>query len=264
MDLGYQGKSVVITGGGSNIGRAIVHTFAKEGANVTIGDIDPQQGEKVAAEARSSGAQVQFVATDVTDLASVQALMSAAKSRFGTVDVLVNNVGWDKLQLFTETTPEFWTKVINLNYVSVLNCTKAVLDIMIPQNSGAIVSISSDASRMGEVRSAVYGGLKAAVNNFMKTIARESGRYGIRANAVCPGMTVPASQDDVGKHSMWKSDAVMFTDEQLAKVAKLYPLRKVGKPQDLADAVAFIASNKVAGHITGQVLSVSGGYSMIG
>jgi len=264
MDLGLKGKSVIITGGGSNIGRAIVLTFAEEGANITIGEIDQAQGDKVAAEARSKGAQVQMVKTDVTNLSEVQNLVKAAKDKFGTVDVLVNNVGWEKLQYFVETNPEFWTRVINMNYVSVLNCTKAVLDVMIPQNSGAIVSLSSDASRMGEMREAVYGGVKAAVNSFTKSIARENGRYGIRANTVCPGMTIPESQEDVGKLSMWKQDTPMWTDEQLAKVAKNYPLKKLGKPQDLAYAVAFMASKRCAGHITGQVISVSGGYSMVG
>jgi len=264
MDLGYKGKSVIITGGGSNIGRAIVLGFAAEGANITIGEIDAEQGEKVAAAARKLGAQVQAVKTDVTSLSDVQNLVKAAKDKFGSVDVLVNNVGWEKLQFFTETDPAFWMKVININYVSVLNCTKAVLDVMIAQKSGSIVSLSSDASRMGEMREAVYGGVKAAVNSFMKTIARENGKHGIRCNTVCPGMTVPESQEDVGKLSMWKQDVPMWSDELLAKVAKNYPLRKLGKPQDLADAILFMASNKVAGHITGQVLSVSGGYSMVG
>ncbi len=264
MDLGLKGKSVIVTGGGSNIGRAIVLTFAEEGANITVGEIDTDQGEKVAKEARKKGVQVQVVKTDVRNLSDVQNLVKSAKDKFGSVDALVNNVGWDELHYFVETNPDFWTKVINLNYISVLNCTKAVLEVMIPQQSGAIVSLSSDASRMGEMREAVYGGVKAAVNSFMKTIARENGRYGIRANAVCPGMTIPESQEDVGKQSMWKQDTPMWTEEQLAKVAKGYPLKKIGKPQDLANAIVFLASSKRAGHITGQVLSVSGGYSMVG
>jgi NAD(P)-dependent dehydrogenase (short-subunit alcohol dehydrogenase family) len=165
---------------------------------------------------------------------------------------------------FTQTTPDFWRKVIDINYVGVLNCTKTALDLMIKRNSGAIVSISSDASRQGEPREAVYGGVKAAVNSFMKTIAKENGRYGIRCNVVCPGVTIPATTDEVGGNSMWTNAEAMFTPEQMEKVTKTLPLRKVGRPQDIANAVAFLASNKVAGHVTGQVLSVSGGYSMIG
>jgi len=266
MDLGYKGKTVIITGGGSNIGRAISLTFAKEGANIVIGDVDTDQAEKVVQEANSldAGGRAIKVKCDVTNLGDVEAMCKDAKAEFGQIDVLVNNVGWDDLMVFMKTTPDFWNKVITINYVGVLNCCKTVLGYMIEQNSGSIVSISSDASRQGEYKEAVYGGVKAAVNSFMKTLARENGRYQIRANAVCPGMTVPSKEEEVGDKSMWKGAVDMFTPEQLEKVAKAYPLRKIGKPQDIANAVCFIASDLVAGHVTGQILSVSGGYSMIG
>lgn len=264
MDLELKNKSVIVTGGGSNIGRAIVLAFAGEGAHITVGDIDTQQAEKTAEFATKLGAaSVQVVKTDVTNLEQVQAMFKAATDKLGRVDVLVNNVGWDNLMFFTQTTPDFWRKVIDINYVGVLNCTKTALDLMVKQNGGAIVSISSDASRQGEPREAVYGGVKAAVNSFMKTIAKENGRYGIRCNVVCPGVTIPATSDEVGGNSMWTNAESMFTPEQLEKVAKALPLRKVGRPQDIANAVVFLASGK-AGHVTGQVLSVSGGYSMIG
>ena len=264
MDLGLSNQSVVITGGGSNIGRAIVLAFAREGAQITIGDIDAAQAEKTADEARRLGApSVQVVKTDVTDMAQVQAMFAAATERHGPVETLVNNVGWDQLMFFTQTTPEFWHKVIQINYVGVLNCTKVALDTMVPRNAGAIVSISSDASRQGEPREAVYGGIKAAINSFMKTIARENGRSGIRCNVVCPGVTIPEADDEVGAASMWRDREAMFTDAQLEQIARSLPLRKIGRPQDIANAVAFLASD-AAGHITGQVLSVSGGYSMAG
>lgn len=265
MDLGLKNQSVVVTGGGSNIGRAIVLAFAREGAQVTIGDIDPAQAETTAAEARRVGAAgVQVVPTDVTDLGQVEAMFRAAADRYGPVDTLVNNVGWDQLMFFTQTTPEFWHKIIQVNYVGVLNCTKVALETMIRRNTGAIVSISSDASRQGEPREAVYGGMKAAINSFMKTIAKENGRYGIRCNVVCPGLTLPEAEGDVGGTSMWHDPTGMFTPEQVEKVAKALPLRKVGRPSDIANAVVFFASPSAAGHVTGQVLSVSGGYSMVG
>lgn len=265
MDLGLKDQSVVVTGGGSNIGRAIVLGFAREGARVTIGDIDPAQAEKTAELARGLGAAgVQVVRTDVTDLAQVRALFAAAGERFGPVDTLVNNVGWDQLMFFTQTTPEFWQKIIQINFVGVLNCTSVALESMVPRSRGAIVSISSDASRQGEPREAVYGGAKAAINSFMKTIAKENGRYGIRCNVVCPGVTIPEAKDEVGGTSMWAKIDDMFTPEQLERIAKALPLRKVGRPADVANAVLFLASPLAAGHVTGQVLSVSGGYSMIG
>ncbi len=264
MDLGLKGKSVVVTGGGSNIGRAIVLGFAEEGANITIGDIDEAQANKVAKLALEKGAAgVQVVKTDVTDFNQVKAMFDAAVKKFGTVDNLVNNVGWDQLMYFTQTTPEFWQKVIQINYLGVLNCTRVALGLMIPKKGGAIVSISSDASRQGEPREAVYGGVKAAVNGFMKTIARENGRDGIRCNVVCPGVTIPEEDAEVGTTSLWVNKDAMFTPEQLEKVARALPLRKVGRPRDIANAVLFLSSNR-AGHITGQILSVSGGYSMIG
>jgi len=264
MDLGYKGKSVVVTGGGSNIGRAISLTFAKEGANVTIGDIDMSQAEKVVkeADALNAGGKTILAKCDITNMDDVQAMFKKANDEFGQVDVLVNNVGWDKLMLFTETTPDFWEKIISINFRGMLNCTKTALDYMIEKKTGAIVSISSDASRQGEFKEAVYGGMKGAVNSFMKTIARENGRFGIRANVVCPGVTVPVEDMEIGEQSMWKGG--MFTPEQLQKVAKAYPLRKIGKPEDIANAVVFMASNLGAGHITGQILSASGGYSMVG
>lgn len=265
MDLGFEKKSVVVTGGGSNIGRAIVLGFAAEGALVTVGDIDAGQAGKVADQANAKGpGRVDVVETDVTNLEQVKNLVDAAVTKNGTVDVLVNNVGWDVLMFFTQSTPDFWEKVMRVNYLGVLNCTKTVLDVMIPAQKGAIVSISSDASRQGEAREAVYGGMKAAVNSFMKSIAKENGRFGIRCNSVCPGITIPESDEDIGENSMWVNKDAMFTPEQLEKIAKGLPLKKIGVPRDIAQAVLFLASDAVAGNVTGQTLSVSGGYSMIG
>jgi 2-hydroxycyclohexanecarboxyl-CoA dehydrogenase len=264
MDLGLSNKAVIVTGGGSNIGRAIVLGFAREGARIMIGDIDAAQAAIVADEARAAGAAaVEVAACDVTDLTQVQAMFKQAQDAFGGLDVLVNNVGWDSLMFFTQTTPELWEKIIRVNFVGMLNCTYTALAIMAPQNRGAIVSISSDASRQGEPREAVYGGMKAGVNSFMKTIAKENGRNGIRCNVVCPGVTIPEEDGEVGANSMWVNKDTMFTPDQIEKIAKTLPLKKVGRPNDVANAVVFLAS-EAAGHVTGQVLSVSGGYSMIG
>ncbi|MBV1951220.1 MAG: SDR family oxidoreductase [Cycloclasticus sp.] len=266
MDLGLKKKSVIVTGGGSNIGRGIVLAFAQEGANITLADIDEQQANTVAELALKKGASgVQVVKTDVTDLGQVKAMVAAADEKFGGVDVLVNNVGWDDLMFFTQTTPELWQKLIAVNFVSNLNCTHSVLEVMLKNKTkGSIVSLSSDASRQGEPKEAVYGALKAGINSLMKSLARENGRFGIRCNAVCPGVTIPEEDEDVGSQSMWAKKDSMFTEEQFAAIANALPLKKVGKPTDLANAVLFMSSNVASGHVTGQVLSVSGGYSMIG
>lgn len=262
MELGLAGKTVIVTGGGSNIGRTISLAFAGEGSNVVIAEIDEAQGQKVAEEAKGLGGQTMTIKTDVTKLADVQSMVKKTLDEFKKIDALVNNVGWDIPQLFTKTTEDFWDKVISLNYRSDLNCIKEVLPYMIEQKSGAIVSIGSDAGRVGEFREAVYSGCKAGVIALSKAIAREVGRYGIRLNVVCPGVVVPAPEE-IGERSMWKGEtAKIFTPEVQEKAAASYALRRLGKAQDVANAVVFLASD-AANYITGQTLSVSGGYSMM-
>ena len=262
MDLDLAGKTVIVTGGGSNIGRAISLGFAREGANVAIAEIDPVQGEKVADEGNKLGGRCRVFTADVTDYGQVNKLVQEVIDEFGRIDVLVNNVGWDQIQLFTETTPELWDQIIAINYKSMLSCFKVVLPYMTEQGGGAIVSIGSDAGRIGEMREAVYGGCKGAVIAFSKSVAREVGRYGVRVNVVCPGLTPPGGPEDIGDKSGWK--VAHMSPEQLEKALKIfYPLRRVGKPADIANAVVFLASDAAAGNITGQTVSVDGGYTMI-
>jgi len=263
MDLNLAGKTVIVTGGGSNIGRAICHRFAEEKANVVIGEWDESQGSKVAEEVKKLGAASLFVKTDVTNNNEVVEMVKKATARFGQVDILVNNVGWAVDQLFMEETREKWEKMIAIDFWGMINCTRAVLDRMVEQKKGAIVSIGSDAGRMGEYREAIYAGCKGGVIALTKALAREVGRFGIRLNVVCPGLTVPQEKEAVGEKSLWSGEMMdMFTPEAQAKAAKAYPLRKIGKADDVANAVVFMASDR-AGHITGQTLSVSGGYTMM-
>ena len=265
MELNLADKSVIVTGGGSNIGRAISLAFAREGVHLTIAEIDEGQGKKVAAEAQKRGvASTAVVPTDVTQWDSVLAMVKGVESRLGHVDVLVNNVGWTHDRFFIEKERAEWEKEIQLNLWGMINCTRAVLDGMIARKAGAIVSLGSDAGRMGEFREAVYGACKAGVIALTKSVAREVGRHGIRLNAVCPGMTMPASEDDFGGLSMWaaESNRAWSTPEMQARIAKAYPLRRIGKPEDVAQAVVFLASD-AASFITGQTLSVSGGYTMM-
>ena len=262
MELGLKGKTVIVTGGASNIGRAITLCFAKEGTNLVIADLDEKQAGRVAEEVKALGSKAIAVKTDVTDYADVEAMVKKAIDEFGAADVLINNVGWDLQQLFTDTTPEFWDKVIAINYRSVLNCTKAVLGHMIERNSGVILSTGSDAGRIGEFREAVYGGTKGAVIAFTKAVAREVGRYNVRLNVVCPGVTIPKGEDEYGEESGWKLSRGFFTDEIKGKIIKAYPLRRLGTSEDIGNAMVFLASD-AANFITGQTLSVSGGYSMM-
>jgi 2-hydroxycyclohexanecarboxyl-CoA dehydrogenase len=265
MDLNLAGKGVIVTGGGSNIGRAIALAFAREGSQVAIADIDEARARTVAGEAERAGAKSALaVRTDVTKPDSVQALVRQVEQRFGAVDVLVNNVGWTLDRLFVEKTRAEWEKEIQLNLWGMINCTRAVLDGMIARKAGAIVSMGSDAGRIGEFREGVYAACKAGVIALSKSLAREVGRYGIRLNVVCPGMTMPDADADVGALSMWAADVnrQWQTPEMRARIAKAYPLRRVARPDDITGAVLFLASS-AAGFITGQTLSVSGGYTMI-
>ncbi len=264
MDLSLAGKTVIVTGGGSNIGRAIALAFARERAHVVIADIDEGQGSKVAAEAEAMGAKALAVRTDVTRWPEVQATVRTTEERFGRVDVLVNNVGWTRDALFMEKLREEWEREVQLNLWGMINCTRAVLDGMVARRSGAIVSLGSDAGRIGEFREGVYGACKAGIMALSKSIAREVGKFGVRLNVVCPGMTMPAGDEEIGEFSMWQAqeNRAWMTDEMRARIAKVYPLRRIGRPEDVAGAVLFLASDQ-AGFITGQTLSVSGGYTMI-
>jgi 2-hydroxycyclohexanecarboxyl-CoA dehydrogenase len=264
MDLQLAGKSVIVTGSGSNIGRAIALAFAREGAKVAIADIDTRQCEKVAQQAKDAGAsEVLALPTDVTHWEQVQKLAASVNQTFGGIDVLVNNVGWTFDRLFMEKPREEWEKEIQLNLWSNINCTRAVLDTMVKAGKGSVVNIGSDAGRMGEFREAVYGATKAGVIAMSKSLAREYGRKGVRFNTVCPGTTMPDSDEDIGERSIWATGMKEWnTPDMRERIAKAYPLRRVGRPDDISNAVLFIASD-CASFVTGQTLSVSGGYTMM-
>lgn len=266
MDFGLAGKTAVVTGGSSNIGRAIAITLAKEGTNTIIADIDEKSGQKVADLIKSQGGKAKVIKCDVTDYDSVQALVKAVLDEFGAIDVWVNNVGWDDFKYFMDSKVH-WEKIIDLNYRHYLNCMHAVLPPMMERKSGRIINIGSDAGRVGEFREAVYSGCKAGVIGLSKSVAKEVGRYGITINVVCPTATFP-SPEEMGEESMFTGKdedhnvAAIFPPEALERLAKSHPLRRTGTAQDTANAVVFLASEQ-ANFITGQTLSVNGGYSMM-
>jgi 2-hydroxycyclohexanecarboxyl-CoA dehydrogenase len=261
--LNLAGKTVVITGGGSNIGRGMVLAFAREKARVVIADIDESQGQKVAREAGGLGGKAVAIKVDVTDVDSVTAMVKKTLEQFGKIDILVNNAGWVMDRLFIEKPRAEWEKEVNINFWGVINCTRAALDHMIERKYGKIINIGSDAGRMGEYREVVYAGTKGGIIAMSKALARELGRFGINVNVVCPGTTMPESLEHSGELSMWKGPmGQIFTTAAQEKAAKLYPLRRLGKPEDMANLAIFLASD-AAGYITGQTISVSGGYTMM-
>ena len=263
--LGLEGKTAIVTGGGSNIGWGIVLGFVEQGANVAVAELVEAQGTKVAKEANALGrGKVEYIKTDVTDWDSVQAMVRQTLEKFGQIDILVNVVGWVRDDLFVRKPREEWEKEIARNFWSDINCTRAVLDHMIERRYGRIISIGSDAARVGQLREVVYSGCKGAVISMSKSLAREVGHYGINVNVICPGVVVPASKDVTSPESMWSEEMIKIfgTPEAQEKVAKGIPFGRLGTPNDIADAVLFLASDR-ASYITGQTLSVDGGYTMM-
>lgn len=264
MDLGLARARVLVTGGASNIGRGIVHGFAAEGARIVICDIDGDQAGKVSAEALERGAAAAEVVT--TDLASDGAGTRAVGqlvSEWGGIDVLVNNAGLNVPGFIAEDTDRAgWRRTVEVNLFSAIDCTQAAIAQMREAGGGSIVFISSDAA-FGEIRQGVYGTTKAGLIALARTVAKEHGRHGIRSNVVCPGLVIPEDDDAVGSTSLWAGgrDAI-FNDKQIESLRKGIPLRRLTTAADIAKAVLFAASERTARQMTGQVLSISGGYSM--
>ena len=249
MDLGLRDKIALVTGAGSGIGQAIALSLAGEGVRLIATDLRQETVETTATAATTRGIEALGLQLDVTDYGQAQAVVQHVMQRFGRIDILVNCAGAWRVNLFVDSQPEDWTFEVNTCFMGVVHCTRAVLDGMIAQRRGKIVNISSDAGRVGEVRQAVYSGAKAAVIAFSKAVAKEVGRYNINVNCVCPGFTrTPATTD-------------RLTPDLEARIVRLYPLGRLGLPEDVAQAVTFLASDG-ASHITGQTLSVSGGYTM--
>ncbi|MGE3850068.1 MAG: SDR family NAD(P)-dependent oxidoreductase, partial [Gammaproteobacteria bacterium] len=205
MELGLREQVVIVTGGASNIGRAIARQFAGEGARVAILDRDLAMGERTCEEIRAAGGSAVLLGVDLTDTAGTADAVAAVEREQGPVAVLVNNVGWNgPAKFFLDLDPTRWEQAWRLNLLPTLNATKAALPAMVARRAGAIVSIASDAA-FGEFRMSDYGAMKAGVLAFMRTIAKEYGRYGIRANSVCPGLVIPAAED-IGSESLWQQD----------------------------------------------------------
>ena len=259
MDLGLSGKVAVVTGGASNIGRAISHELAGEGAVVAILDRDEAMAKRTAREITDAGGHATVYAVDLTDVDATQAAADSVERDLGPIAVLVNNVGWNgKAAFFLELPPERWDQAYRLNLFPTLNATRAVLPRMVVRRDGVIVSIASDAG-FGEFRMGDYGPMKAGVMAFSRTIAKEYGRYGIRSNAVAPGLVIP-EPEAIGAGSLWQAE-VGFGDKEIGDIEKAIPLRRRPEAADIASAVAYLASAK-ARMLTGQIVSVSGGFAM--
>jgi 2-hydroxycyclohexanecarboxyl-CoA dehydrogenase len=266
MDLNLKGKTALVTGGGQGVGRRIALTLAAEGARVAVNDLLGERARKVVSEITAAGGQAVAAAFDVTDLAAVQ----AAVQQLGAVDILVNNAGIIPerrsgevgLPAFVEQPPEHWAKIVNLNLLGTLAVTHACLQGMVARRYGKIVTIMSDAGRTGEARYVVYGAAKAAQAGMTRSLAKEVGAQRINVNAV----SLSAVAHEAPMADFLREDATPENNETLKKMLNAYPIGKglarLTRPQDAANAVAFLVSD-AAEYITGQVLSVNGGYAMV-
>ena len=245
-------KVAIITGGAQGIGEAITRKLASEGAAVSILDIQPDKAKVVADDIVAKGGHAIAVKMDITDSLEVKQAVKAVEDKLGKVDILVNNAGWEKTMPFIELTEELWDKIIAINLRGHITVTRAVLDGMISRNYGKIVSIGSDAGRAGSSGESVYSACKGGIISLTKTLARELIRYNILVNCVCPGPIDTAMMGDMLNNNPRLAEAL----------TKAIPMRRLGKPEEIANAVAFLASDE-ASYVTGQTLSVSGGLTMI-
>lgn len=250
------GRTAFVTGAASGLGRAIARRLVDDGLSVAIGDVNEAAGRAAAEELGSSAA---FFHCDVTDLPSVRAAADAATERWGSIEVLVNNAGFDRPGFFLETQPEMWDSLLAVNLSGVLNCTYVlsppIVDACRADGYGRIVNIASDAGRVGSMGEAVYSAAKGGVIAFSKSMAREFARDRVTVNAVCPGpaetpMTDLLRQDPVGGKFI----------EQMTKIT---PLKRLATAEEVAAAVSYFVSDE-ARFVTGQVVSVSGGLTMAG
>jgi 2-hydroxycyclohexanecarboxyl-CoA dehydrogenase len=241
-----EGRKALVTGGASGIGAAIAARLAAEGAEVWVGDVDVEGAERVAGEIAGRSLEL-----DVTELESAQAAVEAA----GTLDILVNNAGTDDFGFFTYTKPEQWRRLIAINLEGVFNCTHAALPAMQQAGYGRILSISSEAGRVGSKGSAVYSAAKGGIVAFMKAIARENARYGITANSIAPGpIETPLLMG--AKEFGEIGEKVIETMKAATQIGRL------GQPDEVAAAAAFLVSDD-ATYVTGETLGVSGGLGMV-
>lgn len=249
-----QDKAAIITGAGSGMGRAAAFLFAREGAEVAVVDIRPEAGNSVVSEIKNGGGKAIFFKTDVTKLDEVQAMVDQVIGQFGKVDILITNAGWDEIKFFLNQNPDEWKHMIDLNLLHHIYCCRAVLPHMVERKYGKIVTCSSDAGRAGNPGEPIYSACKGGVIAFTKTLAREMGRNNITVNCVAPGITdTPLADEMVAKHP---------AGEKIREaVRKATPLGRTAKPEEIANAYLFFASDE-SSFITGQVLSVNGGLLM--
>ena len=253
---GLAETTAIVTGSGQGIGRAIALRLAEEGATVAVNDLEEDRAAETVAEIEDAGGSALTAVADVTDYDDVQSMVDEVVDAQNGVDLLVNNAGWDRLEWFVDQDPEIWDQLIDINLKGQINCAHAVANHFVDTDTeGKIVNVASDAARVGSSGEAVYSGAKGGIVSFTKTIARELARNGVNCNAVAPGPTDTPLTEDMKETDLGESI--------LGGMEKQVPLGRMAEPEDIAGGVVFLASSD-ADFITGQVLSVSGGLTMVG
>jgi 2-hydroxycyclohexanecarboxyl-CoA dehydrogenase len=252
---GLKDRTVLVTGGANGIGAAIARRLAQEGCSVGILDLDAATGETLVGEIKAAGGRASLQAVDVTDYDAVARAVESLEAAFGPLACLVNNAGWDRAQSFLETTPEFWRKIVAINLFGPLNVNHVVLRGMAARGFGRVVSIASDAGRVGSSGEAVYSACKGGIIAFTKTVARELVGKGVILNTLCPGPTDTA----ILRSFLEGPDGARIAEG----LKRAIPMRRLGVPEDYPGLVAFLLSDDAA-YITGQTISVSGGLTMHG
>ena len=245
--MNFDGKSIVVTGAASGIGRATARAFAEAGGQVILADLSIDKGEEAATQLRAAKLKAIFLPLDVASDESIANFKKEALA-LGDVHVIANVAGYGKAQPFVENTPDFWERVIDVNLIGPIKLIRALLDPMIARRSGKIVNVASDAGRNGSSGETVYSGAKGGLIAFSKSLAREMARYSINVNCVCPGPTETPM-------------LMALPENHLEAFKRAIPFRRFGRPSEIADAILFLASDR-ASYITGQTLSVSGGLTM--
>lgn len=247
--MNITGKITLVTGGSSGIGAAICENFASAGGNVIVSDINEEGGQQVAKSIQDKGGTASFLKLDVTDGASIENAAANIEKEHGKLDIFVSAAGWDIIEPFVKNTPEYWEKIMALNFMGPVKLTRALIPLLINAGDGKIVTIGSDAGRVGSFGESVYAGAKGGIIAFTKSLAREMTRNNINVNCVCPG---PTDTPLFATHS----------EKMKTALTNAIPMRRLAQPSEIADGALFFASSR-SSFCTGQVLSVSGGLTMV-
>ncbi|WP_187695415.1 SDR family NAD(P)-dependent oxidoreductase [Oceanobacillus piezotolerans] len=245
-------KVAFVTGAGSGIGREIAKLLASKSTKVVVADINMTNAEETVSMIKETEGEATAVYCDVTTLESVKEAVKESTEQYGSIDVLVNNAGWDKVEPFLNSEPSTWKRIMDINLMGQIHTCKEILPIMIDQGSGKVVNIASDSGRVGSSGEAVYSAAKGGVIALTKTLAREMARHNINVNCVAPGPSDTPLFQEIGTYNQGITKAL----------EKAIPFRRLAKPTDIAGAVVYFASSE-ADYVTGQTLSVNGGLTMV-